>query len=60
MVEFAKSRGIFKRKQTEEQTTARNRMALFPHGEGVEVIYVAADMWVVRAFIPKFSFIENQ
>lgn len=35
--------------QTEEQKTARNRMALFPSGEEgeVEILYVDEEMWVV-------------
>jgi len=32
--------------QSEEQRTARKRMALFP--EASEVLFVASDIWVVR------------
>jgi hypothetical protein len=45
--------------QTEEQKEARERMALFPVGEknrdgveeGVEVIFVKGDIWVVCSFL---------
>jgi molybdopterin-biosynthesis enzyme MoeA-like protein len=38
--------------QSEEQRTARKRMALFP--EAGEVLFVASDIWVVR--IPSSSY----
>jgi hypothetical protein len=45
MWEMAKTRYNLK-EQTEEQQTARKRMALFP--EKSEVLFVAEDIWVVR------------
>ena len=43
------------KEQTKEQRDARERMALFPvgngeNGEGVEVLFVKADIWVVSPF----------
>jgi len=43
MEAFSKGRYNFK-EQTEEQKTARLRMALFPKGE--EYLFVQEDMWV--------------
>lgn len=37
-------------KQTEEQRTARQRMALFP--DGAEVLFVQKDLWVVSFQCP--------
>ncbi|KAJ9127664.1 hypothetical protein QFC24_001074 [Naganishia onofrii] len=39
------ARGGFQQ-QTPEQVKARERMALFPSGEGAEVIFVQEDKWV--------------
>lgn len=50
MAEMSKHR-VDVQKQTEDQTTARKRMALFP--EGAEALFVHKDLWVVcllRAF----------
>jgi hypothetical protein len=51
MWEMGKSRFNLQ-KQTEEQQTARKRMALFPRDS--EVLFVAEDIWVVGDF-PFFS-----
>ena len=50
MAEFGKRRYNFSQ-QTKEQREARERMALFPSGDNVEVIFTAEDMWVVRIII---------
>ena len=44
MTEMSKHR-MDVQKQTEEQSTARKRMALFP--EGAEALFVQKDLWVV-------------
>lgn len=36
-------------KQTPEQKTARQRMALLPEGTGAETLFVCEDLWVVSA-----------
>ena len=48
--------------QTQEQKEARERMALFPasvggaeEGEGVEVLFVKSDIWVVSYTFRPFS-----
>lgn len=45
MTEMSKHRWASLAEQTEEQRTARERMALFP--ERAEVIFIAPDIWVV-------------
>ena len=45
MTEMSKHRWASLGEQTEEQRTARERMALFP--ERAEVIFIAPDIWVV-------------
>jgi molybdopterin-biosynthesis enzyme MoeA-like protein len=42
----AKARGMDIDSQTEEQKTARNRMAMLPTGDAAECIFVAEDKWV--------------
>lgn len=44
--------------QSAEQRVARERMALFPSGEGVEVIYVHKDLWVVSPLACVFEHVE--
>jgi molybdopterin-biosynthesis enzyme MoeA-like protein len=51
-MEEASRHRVWMSQQTEEQRTARKRMALFP--EAGEVLFVASDVWVVR--IPSFSY----
>jgi len=45
MIEFSKARYDLS-KQTAEQRTARERMALFPTSDETEVIFTSDDMWV--------------
>lgn len=40
-----KARGLISQ-QNEEQKKARERMALFPTGEGAEVLFTTEDKWV--------------
>ncbi|QRV98962.1 molybdopterin-binding domain protein [Ceratobasidium sp. AG-Ba] len=37
--------------QTEEQKTARNRMALVPEGKGAEILFVCEDLWVEKLYV---------
>ena len=48
MAEFSKNR-IDIQNQNAEQRTARERMALFPYGDNVEVLYLHKELWVVSS-----------